>query len=117
MRHRRSWRGAQRPWLLSFLIVWVGATAHAHQVNLSTARVEVRPQRLVTIEVALKGSDADRLAGTQVFDEQKGLVDSAKLAAAASPIAADVSAHVAVTGTDGAPCTPGAPKSWPTATA
>jgi hydrogenase/urease accessory protein HupE len=107
MRHRAR---SRRTLLLSFLIIWVGATAHAHQVNLSTARVEVRPQRLVTVEVALKGSDADRLAGTQVFDGQKGLVDPAQVAAAAAPIAAYVSAHVAVTGTDGAPCTAGAPE-------
>jgi hydrogenase/urease accessory protein HupE len=107
MRHRARSRPTL---LLSFLIIWVSATAHAHQVNLSTARIEVRPQRLVTVEVALKGSDADRLAGTQVFDEQKGLVDAAKVAAAAAPIAAYVSAHVAVTGADGVPCTPGAPE-------
>ena len=44
----------------------------AHQVNLSTARVELRPQRLVAVEVALKGSDVDRLAGTHVFDAQTG---------------------------------------------
>ena len=44
----------------------------AHQVNLSTARVELRPQREVAVEVALKGSDADRLAGTHVFDEREG---------------------------------------------
>jgi hydrogenase/urease accessory protein HupE len=104
----RSMRGVRRTILLSFLIACIGATAQAHQVNLSTARVELRPQRVVAVEVALKGSDADRLAGTRVFDEQKGLVDPAKVADSAAPIAAYVGAHVAVTGTDGTPCTPGA---------
>ena len=59
------------------------APACAHQVNISTARVEVRPQRVVAVEVALKGSDVDRVAGTHVFDEQTGTVDAAKVAAAA----------------------------------
>jgi hydrogenase/urease accessory protein HupE len=100
--------GIRRTILLAFLITCIGATAQAHQVNLSTARIELRPQRVVAVEVALKGSDADRLAGTRVFDEQKGLVDPAKVTDSAAPIAAYVGAHVAVTGTDGTPCTPGA---------
>ena len=104
----RAMRGVRRTILLCVLIAYGGATAQAHQVNLSTARVELSPQRLVAVEVALKGSDADRLVGTQVFDEQKGLVDPAKVAASAAPIAAYVGAHVAVTGTDGTPCAPGA---------
>jgi hydrogenase/urease accessory protein HupE len=94
--------------LLSVIAVCFGGAACAHQVNLSTARVELRPDRTVAVEVALKGSDADRLAGTQVFDVQKDLADPAKVAAAAAPIAAYVSAHTGVTGTDGTACTPGA---------
>ena len=85
------------------------APACAHQVNISTARVEVRPQRVVA-DVALKGSDVDRVAGTHVFDEQTGTVDAAKVAAAAAPIAGYVGAHVSVTGADGAPCVAGAPE-------
>jgi hydrogenase/urease accessory protein HupE len=103
----RSRLGLWRTILLALLITCIGGTTQAHQVNLSTARVEMRPQRLVAVEVALKGSDADRLAGTQVFDEQKGLVDPARIAASTAAIAAYVGAHVAVTGTDGTPCTPG----------
>jgi hydrogenase/urease accessory protein HupE len=91
------------------LVAGLAAAAHAHQVNLSTARVELRPQREVAVEVALKGSDADRLAGTHVFDAQKDLVDPAKIAASAAPIAAYVAAHVSVTGADGTPCPAGAP--------
>jgi hydrogenase/urease accessory protein HupE len=94
--------------LLFVIAVCFGGAACAHQVNLSTARVELRPDRTVAVEVALKGSDADRLAGTQVFDAQKDLADPAKVAAAAVPIAAYVSAHTSVTGTDGTACTPGA---------
>ena len=87
--------------LLVFVIICIGAVAQAHQVNLSTARVELRPDRVVAVAVALKGSDVDRLAGTHVFDEREGLVDPAKVAAAAAPIAAYVGAHVEVTGADG----------------
>jgi len=86
------------------------APAAAHQVNISTARVEVRPDRVVAVEIALKGSDVDRLAGTHVFDEQTGTVDAAKVAAAATPIAAHIGAHVSVTGADGAPCGAGVPE-------
>ena len=85
-----------------------GTLAQAHQVNLSTARVELRPQRVVAVEVALKGSDADRLAGTHVFEEQKGLVDPEKVAASAAPIATYVDAHISVTRADGTPCAAGA---------
>jgi hydrogenase/urease accessory protein HupE len=103
----RSMPMLRRTILLVLLITCIGATAEAHQVNLSTARVEMRPQRLVAVEVALKGSDADRLAGTHVFDEQKNLVDPARIAASAAAIAAYVGAHVAVSGTDGTLCPPG----------
>jgi hypothetical protein len=49
-----------------------------HQINLSNVRVELQADRVVKVEVALKGSDADRAAGTKVFDEQSGLVDSTR---------------------------------------
>lgn len=93
--------------ILFFAVICLGAAAEAHQVNLSTARVELLPRRVVAVEVALKGSDADRLAGTSVFDAQTGLVDAAKLAASAAPIAAYVGAHVGVSGADGTPCVAG----------
>lgn len=94
--------------MLCIAAICLNGAAHAHQVNLSTARVELRPDRSVAVEVALKGSDADRLAGTQVFDAQTDRVDPAKVAASAAPIAAYVNEHVAVTGTDGARCAAGA---------
>jgi hydrogenase/urease accessory protein HupE len=93
--------------IVAAFIVCVGSSAHAHQVNLSTARVELRPDRTVAVEVALKGSDADRLAGTHIFDAQRDVADPLKVAASGAPIAAYVSAHVGVTGTDGKACVPG----------
>jgi len=95
--------------LLSVVMAFgmVGA-ASAHQVNLSTARVILSSDRTVRIEVGLKGSDADRLAATKIFDVQRDRVDAALVAASAMPIIAYVSAHVAVTGGDGKPCEPGA---------
>jgi hydrogenase/urease accessory protein HupE len=93
--------------VVCFIAVCVGATAHAHQVNLSTARVELLPDRTVSVVIGLKGSDADRLAGTQIFDAQADLADPARVATSAEPIAAYVSAHVTVTGTDGKSCSQG----------
>jgi hydrogenase/urease accessory protein HupE len=91
----------------------IGATAQAHQVNLSTARVELRQDRSVAVQVALKGSDADRLAGTQIYDAQTDFADPAKVAASAGAIAAYVNAHVGVAGTDGKDCPRGAPEVAP----
>ncbi len=85
----------------------IGMSAQAHQVNLSTARVTMGGDRIVAVEVALKGSDADRLASTNVFDRQRDLVDPALVAASAQQIIAYVNAHVAVTSRDGIPCAPG----------
>jgi hydrogenase/urease accessory protein HupE len=94
--------------LLVGITLGIGASAHAHQVNLSTARVTLSGDRTVAIEVALKGSDADRLAGTNVFDSPRDAVDPALVAASAAPILAYVNAHVAVTGLDGKACAAGA---------
>jgi hydrogenase/urease accessory protein HupE len=108
---RRSWRGVAGAVVLALVVITcIAAPACAHQVNISTARVELKPQRAVAVEVAMKGSDVDRVAGTHVFDEQKGLVDTAKVAESAAAIAAYVGAHVAVTGADGTPCIAGAPQ-------
>jgi hydrogenase/urease accessory protein HupE len=80
--------------------------AQAHQVNLSTARVTLGDGRNVSVEVGLKGSDADRLAGTRIFDAQRDQVDPALVAASAARIIAYVTAHIAVTGADGRACEP-----------
>lgn len=98
-------------WLRIPLLVGIallfGVTAHAHQVNLSTARVVLGRDRSVAVEVALKGSDADRLAGTKVFDDRYDEVDPAGVAASAAVIIAYINAHLAVTGLDGKACVAG----------
>ncbi|KWV49340.1 hydrogenase/urease accessory protein [Bradyrhizobium macuxiense] len=83
------------------------AAGQAHQVNLSTARVTLSADRSVSVEVGLKGSDADRLAGTAIFDAGRDQVDPARVTAMAGPIIAYVTAHVAVTGAAGKACAPG----------
>ena len=90
--------------IFALIFACIGSAADAHQVNLSTARVTLDADRTVTLEVALKGSDVDRLAGTNVFDAQKDLTDPAKVAASAAPIATYVTAHTGVAGVDGTPC-------------
>jgi hydrogenase/urease accessory protein HupE len=95
--------------VLPAAIIALAATgsARAHQVNLSTARVTLGDDRTVSVEVGLKGSDADRLAGTRIFDAQRDQVDPAQVEASAAPIIAYVTAHIAVTGADGGACVPG----------
>ena len=85
----------------------VVVTAQAHQVNLSTARVVLAADRSVSVEVGLKGTDADRLAGTRIFDAERDQVDPALLAAAAAPIIGYLTGHVVVAGADGKACEPG----------
>jgi hydrogenase/urease accessory protein HupE len=82
------------------------AAGQAHQVNLSTARVTLGDDRNVSVEVGLKGSDADRLARTAIFDAERDQVDPARIAASAAPIIAYVAAHIAVTGAAGKACAP-----------
>jgi hydrogenase/urease accessory protein HupE len=82
-------------------------SAGAHQINLSRARVVVNPDRTVDVEVAMKGSDVDRVAGTKVFDSHTGLVRPAALAASASTVAAYITSHAIVLGAKGALCRPG----------
>jgi hydrogenase/urease accessory protein HupE len=82
--------------------------AQAHQINLSTARVTLGDDRSVSVEVGLKGSDADRLAGTRIFDAQRDQVDPSLVAASAPAIIAYLAAHVTVTGADNRACAPGA---------
>lgn len=83
--------------------------AQAHQVNLSTARVALGADRVVSVELALKGSDVDRLAGTKVFDAQDDAVDPARVAASAATIIAYIDSHLAVTGRKGQACAADAP--------
>ncbi len=79
----------------------------AHQINLSTARIELSSDRIATLEVSLKGSDVDRVVGTKVIDEQTGLVDAVRLVGSTAPIIKYVAAHAVVQGADGTPCMAG----------
>jgi hydrogenase/urease accessory protein HupE len=76
----------------------------AHQVELSSARLELSADRAVRLELAMKGSDVDRVAGTKIVDMQTGLVDAGRLAASTAPIVTYVTAHIGVVSADGAPC-------------
>src|SRR5580704_2623285 len=73
--------------ILVALVSFVGCpiAAQAHQINLTNARLLVLADRTVDVEVAMKGSDADRAVGTKVFDDATGLVQPAALAAASAP--------------------------------
>jgi hydrogenase/urease accessory protein HupE len=79
----------------------------AHQINLSNARIELKPDRTVSLEIALKGSDVDRVVRTNVFDQQSGLVDAVRLAASTAAIATYVTTHAVVLGADGVLCKAG----------
>lgn len=92
--------------LAGVIALGIMAAARAHQVNLSTARVTMGDDRSVAVEVGLKGSDADRLAGTEIFDAQRDHVDPARVAASAAPIIAYVAAHITVSGAGGRACLP-----------
>jgi hydrogenase/urease accessory protein HupE len=95
--------------LLIALISFLGGAvaAQGHQMNLTNARLVVLPDRTVDVEIAMKGSDTDRAAGTKVFDDATGIVEPRAFAAAAAPIAAYIEGHTAVLGGDGARCPPG----------
>jgi hydrogenase/urease accessory protein HupE len=90
--------------LMAAALLGGSLAVEAHQINLTSARIMIGPGRLVTVEIAMKGSDADRAAGTAVFDPTADLVRPAALAAAAVPILAYLRAHTAVVGGDGSLC-------------
>jgi hydrogenase/urease accessory protein HupE len=93
--------------LLGMVLLGTGMPAWAHQVNLSTARVALTTARAVTVEVALKGSDVDRLVGTKVYDAKRDAVDPAAVDAAAASILAYFMTHLVVAGVDGTACSVG----------
>ncbi|GLR88487.1 HupE/UreJ family protein [Bradyrhizobium iriomotense] len=96
----RRWRGA----VTIAIVLGGGAPVSAHQANLSTARVALARDRSVVIEVALKGSDVDRLVGTKVYDPRADDVDPAAVAASSAAILAYLAGHLAVAGADGTAC-------------
>lgn len=93
--------------LLSLVLLSFGAPVRAHKVNLSTARVALTTDRTVTVEVALKGSDMDRLAGTKIYDAREDAVDPGAIDAAAAPFLAYMKVHLAILGAEGKACNPG----------
>ena len=96
------------PWAIWAAIALWSTSLSAHEINLSTAHIELKPDRTVSLEIALKGSDADRVAGTRVFDQQSGQVNPARLAASRAAIAGYLVDHAVVYGADGTPCKAGA---------
>ncbi len=88
------------------LLILAGSVfvAHAHQVNLTTARIVLGPGGTVSVDVALKGSDVDRATGTAIFNEQTGLVDPERLGRSTGPISDYVAGLVVVMGADATPC-------------
>jgi hydrogenase/urease accessory protein HupE len=84
-----AWYGAVAVLALYF---WSGQAA-AHQANLSTARVTVGADRVVSVDIAMKGSDVDRVAGTNIYNTRTGLVRPDVLAAVSAKVADYVAAH------------------------
>ncbi|MDA9400814.1 HupE/UreJ family protein [Bradyrhizobium sp. CCBAU 45389] len=89
------------PWLLALLCL----PAEAHQINLVTARVALTGDRMVTVELGLKGSDVDRLIGAKTYDVRQDAVDPAAVEAVRAVILAYFDRHLAVTG-GGTACPP-----------
>jgi hydrogenase/urease accessory protein HupE len=85
------------------VLFWCGHAA-AHQVNLSTAHINIGADRVVDVDIAMKGSDVDRVTGTNVYDTQTGLVRPDALAAASAKVADYFAAHSAVLAGDERTC-------------
>jgi hydrogenase/urease accessory protein HupE len=104
---RRSWRAGAVAALAVLLACLGGGIGSAHQVNLSTARIVMNDDATVDVEVAMKGSDVDRVAATHVFDAHTGLVRADALAASTAAVVAYVTAHAVVLGENDAACRAG----------
>jgi len=97
-------RWPQLLWLQALL--WFCLPAEAHQINLVTARLALTGERVVSVELGLKGSDVDRLVGTKIYDVRQDAVDPAAVDAARAAILAYFATHLAVTA-GGTACPPG----------
>ena len=104
---------AGRVTLALALLLACAAMAGAHPMNLSTARIVLLADRQVEVEVAVRGSDADRMAGTAMFDAATGQVRVEALAGSAGSIAAYVLSPAVVALADGRACRAGAPELRP----
>ena len=103
--------GAAAGWVA--LAICLGPrAAGAHTAQLVLAHLAIAADRSVAAELALKGADLDRLAGTHLVDAASGLVRADALAAASDAIARLVLAEttLAITARDGSarPCVAGA---------
>jgi hydrogenase/urease accessory protein HupE len=76
-------------------IVLITGTAHAHQVNLTNARIAIQGDE-VAVTIGIKGSDIDRAAGTAVYDHASGLVDASAVHDADAAIISYFSRKVSV---------------------
>jgi hydrogenase/urease accessory protein HupE len=88
-------------------------SAHAHQFDLTTARIVVNVDRTVDVQVAMKGGDADRVAHGHIVDDATGLVRQDALVDAAATIGAYVTANAVILGENGQPCEPDLPAVTP----
>src|SRR5579875_3866650 len=96
------------PMLAALVALLCAGSAQAHQINLSNARIALAPDRKVDVEVAMRGSDVDRVLGTRIFDEHAVKVRPDALAAVAARVASYMQSHAVVLGDGGAECRPGA---------
>ncbi len=96
-------RGGAAGWLA--LAGCIGPhAAGAHTAQLAMAHLVIAADRSVAAELALKGADLDRLAGTHLVDAASGRVRADALAAASDALARLVLAEttLAITAPDGA---------------
>lgn len=88
-----------------FAVLLTGrAPAQAHEINLVSTLFSIGEGRQFSAEIRLKGSDVDRVAGTNIHDKGSDLAKPEALAAAETPIRAYFKDHAALLGTDGAAC-------------
>jgi hypothetical protein len=95
--------------LVAFIVIGIlpAGAIFAHQFNISRARVIVGADRMAQVELGMKASDVDRVAGTTLAQSAGGEVDAAALAQAATRISAYVLAHTLLESRGGRPCAPG----------
>jgi hypothetical protein len=83
---------------LWFVAITTGSMAH--QIDLSTARIQIDPDRQVKLEGTFKGIDIDRITGSKILNDASGLVDAGRLDAASSITAAYLVSHAVVGNAD-----------------
>lgn len=97
-------------WLAGILLLgacFPGAPARAHQVNLLAAEARIEDGRRITLQLTMKGSDVDRVAGTAIAGAVGGQVDPARLAQARAAVEGALNSRTAVRNAGGAACAGG----------